>query len=291
MIRYLTLLAVCISTVLPIVAQNQPLVPAEQGLLVTLWPQGKIPGKVSELPDQPPAGGDRRKVDGMNNVSNPDLIVYPAKQSAGPAPAIVVCPGGGYGHLAYKKEGTEIAAWLNSMGITALVLKYRVPGNRDGAFADIERAVRLARKNAGAWKLNPNKLGVMGFSAGGHLCARLSTSFDKDGYAPIDEADKLSCRPDFCVLVYPAYLNRGTALAPELTVSAKTPPTLIIHNEDDPGFAAGSKIYAAALQAAGVPHEFIFYKTGGHGYGLRSDKDVKAWPDACKLWLTKRGVL
>lgn len=271
--------------------EKLPSVPTEPGMIVPLWPNGKIPGKVSDLSDQPPANSDRRKVEGIGNVNNPDLVVYQVNGTTTPAPAIIVCPGGGYGHLAYKKEGTEIAAWLNSIGITALVLKYRVPDNRDGAFADIQRAVRLARQNATTWKLNPEKVGVLGFSAGGHLCARLSTSFDQDGYPPVDAADKLSCRPDCVILVYPAYLNQGERVAPELTITAQTPPTLILHNEEDAEHLKGSKIYASDLESAGVVNQIIIYPTGGHGHGLRSNKAVKAWPNDCKAWLIKTGFL
>jgi len=266
-------------------------VPSQEGVAFPLWPEGKIPGTVSTLPDEPPAGTDRRKVDGIKNVSIPDMIFYRAPNQTGPVPAVIVCPGGGYGHLAYRKEGTEVAAWLNSIGVSAFVLKYRVPGNRDGAFDDIRRAVRLARFHAAELGIDPAKLGVMGFSAGGHLCARLSTNFQESTYTPPDEMDRESCRPDFVILVYPAYLNKGEEVAPELKITAQVPPTLIIHNDEDTGYVKGSKIYAPALAAAGVKYEFQDYPDGGHGHGLRSGKSVKVWPDDCKAWLVRIGVL
>jgi len=234
---------------------------------------------------------EENKAEHITNVSNPMLTVYKAPNASGPVPAMIVSPGGGYGGLAYTKEGLEIASWLNSLGITALVLKYRVPANRDGAFQDIQRACRLARLHAGDWGIEANKLGVIGFSAGGHLSARLSNNFTESAYPAIDDADPLSCRPDFAVLVYPAYLEVKGQLPPELPVTARTPPTLIVHNADDLAFSPGSKVYDAALTAAGVPHQFLFYPTGGHGYGLRSDKDVKAWPTDAAAWLHRIGIL
>ncbi len=177
---------------------------------------------------------------------------------------MIVCPGGGYGYTVIDKEGTEIAAWLNSAGISALVLKYRTPNNRAGALQDAQRALSFARERAAEWNVDPQRLGIIGFSAGGHLAARTSTSFGERSYPAIDAIDEKSCRPDFAVLVYPAYLdNKQGQTAPELNLTATIPPTLIVHNEDDKTHVVGSKIYDAALTAAKVPHEFAFYPTGG----------------------------
>ena len=262
-----------------------------------IWPEGKMPGKAVASPEvEVPIGDDN--VLRIRNVSHPILtIVKPSPPLAGPTPAFVICPGGGYGILAYDKEGTEIAAWLASLGVTGIILKYRVPGNPDGALQDIERAVRLVRVHATEWNVDPKKVGVIGFSAGGHLCARLSTNFATDAYPALDDTDKESCRPDAVVLVYPAYLEKTQdkehlgILAPGLPMSALIPPTLIVHNEDDPNFIAGSKLYHAALDEAGTPNEFALYPTGGHGYGLRCTKDAKDWPNRCKAWLEKIGFL
>jgi acetyl esterase/lipase len=256
----------------------------------SVWPSGKMPGKGAAEPEkEQPSKGDG--VVRLTNVSEPTLTVYRAPASHHPAPAVIICPGGGYGILAINKEGSEIAAWLNTLGITGIVLKYRVPNNRDGALQDIQRTVRLVRAHQKEWNIDTAKVGVMGFSAGGHLSARLSTNYETAAYPAIDATDKLSSRPDFVVLVYPAYLNKEDHLAPELPISSKTPPTLIIHSEDDKSFVPGSRIYVAALQEKHVPHEFQLFVTGGHGYGLRCEKEARAWPQRCQEWLTKIKVL
>ncbi len=203
----------------------------------------------------------------------------------------MVCPGGAYRKLAYCKEGTEVARWLNSLGISAIVLKYRVPDNREGAFQDIQRAMRLVRAHAAEWNIDPQRLGVLGFSAGGHLAARLSTNNAVSAYPAIDAADALSCRPDFVMLVYPAYLaDKDGHIASELPITAALPPTFITQTEDDERFIAGTKLYHAALDEAKAPNKFLLYRTGGHGYGLRSDKEARVWPQAAKAWLMEMGI-
>lgn len=229
----------------------------------------------------------------ITNISRPTLTIFPApkKDSPAPAPAMIVCPGGGYGYVVYDKEGTEIAAWLNSNGIAALVLKYRVPNNRAGAMQDVQRALSLARAHAAEWNIDPGRLGIIGFSAGGNLAAKASTQFDARTYPAIDAVDQLSCRPDFAVLVYPAYLDdKNGHVSPDLKLNPNVPPTLIVHSEDDKTFVPGSKLYHAAMDEAKVPNEFLLYSTGGHGYGLRCTKDARAWPEAALKWLHKIGV-
>lgn len=227
----------------------------------------------------------------ITDISRPTLNLCLLPKQNKPAPAMIVCPGGGYHYVVFDKEGTEIAAWLNSIGIEALVLKYRVPHNRDGAFQDVQRAISLARTHAAEWNIDPKRLGIIGFSAGGNLAAKASTLFDKRSYTAIDAVDKESCRPDFAVLVYPAYLEQDGHISPDLNLMAKIPPTLIVHNADDLKFSPGSKLYHAALDKAHIPNELLFYKTGGHGYGLRSDKDVRVWPQDAEKWLRKIGVI
>jgi acetyl esterase/lipase len=255
---------------------------------VEVWPEGKMPGNGAKEPEAevPRNDGFHR----ITNVCRPTLTLFPAPRKAGAAtaPAMIVCPGGGYGYTVIDKEGTEVAAWLNSAGISALVLKYRTPNNRAGALQDAQRALSLARERAAEWNIDPQRLGIIGFSAGGHLAARTSTSFGERSYPAIDAIDAQSCRPDFAVLVYPAYLDdKAGGLAPELNLTAAIPPTLIVHNEDDKTHVVGSRIYDAALTAAKVPHEFVFYPTGGHGYGLHCTGDAKAWPDDTLKWLQK----
>lgn len=256
--------------------------------IVDLWSEGKMPGLSASEPETlMPA-----KSDGFHritNISNPTLTVFPAKKKN--APAVIVCPGGGYNYVVYDKEGTEIASWLNSNGFTALVLKYRVPKNRDGAFQDVQRALSLARANAKKWNIDSKRLGVMGFSAGGNLAAKASNLFDQRSYALVDAIDKQSCRPDFAVLVYPAYLEREGQIASDLNLKAKIPPTLIVSTEDDKISVIGSKIYQAALDEAKVSNKFLLYATGGHGYGLHSDKDVRAWSQAALDWLKIISIL
>ena len=198
--------------------------------------------------------------------------------------------GGGYSYVVYDKEGTEIAAWLNAAGITALVLRYRVPDNRDGALQDLQRALSMTRANAREWGIDPHQLGVIGFSAGGNLAAKASTTFKHPTYRQVGVEDQQSCRPDFAVLVYPAYLEKDGRLAPDLNVTPDVPPTLIVHSEDDKTFVAGSKVYHAALEGAGVRNEFRLYATGGHGYGLHCTRDARVWPDAALAWLHELGV-
>lgn len=263
---------------------------AAPSAVVEVWPDGKMPGRgARELEADVPAKGDG--VQRITNISRPTLSVFPAPKKDIPAPAMIVCPGGGYSYVVYDKEGTEIAAWLNSKGITALLLKYRTPNNRDGALQDLQRALSLTRERAEEWNVDAKRLGVVGFSAGGNLAARASNLFDARAYEAVDAIDQKSCRPDFAVLVYPAYLDdKNGQVASNLDLKAKIPPTLIVHSEDDKAHVTGSKIYHAALEQAKISHEFKLYPTGGHGYGLRCTKDAKAWPDDTLLWLSKTGI-
>lgn len=255
---------------------------------VDVWPEGKMPGNGAKEPEAevPRNDGFHR----ITNVSQPTLAVFLAarKDGAGAAPGMIVCPGGGYSYTVIDKEGTEIAAWLNSNGISALVLKYRTPNNRAGALQDVQRALSLARSRAAEWNIDPKRLGVIGFSAGGNLAAKASAPVEERSYPAIDAVDQLSCRLDFAVLVYPAYLDdKAGHVAPDLNLKAQIPPTLIIHNEDDKTHVVGSKVYDAALTEAKVAHEFKLYPTGGHGYGLHCERDAKAWPDDTLKWLQK----
>lgn len=252
----------------------------------TLWPKAAAPGaekKERLLPDR----GDG--VDRLTDITAPTLTVYPAVgQGPEPGPAVLVFPGGGYEILAINKEGTEIAAWLNRLGITAIVVKYRVPQNREGAFQDAQRAIRLVRHHAREWAIDPNAVGLIGFSAGGHLAARLSTDFAKRTYPDTDEADHQDARPDFCLLIYPAYLGSRTPgkVSEELPVASNTPPTFLVQTKDDRPYVAGTILYDEALKKAGVPSTFHLFDTGGHGYGLRpSTHPVAAWPGLCEPWL------
>ena len=268
-------------------AQDVPALKAASAT-VELWPEGKMPGRGPKEP-QSLHSPERTDATRVTNVSRPTISFFPVEKKA--APAMIVCPGGGYTYTVVDKEGVEIAEWLNKNGIAAFVLKYRTPNNRDGAGQDIQRALSTVRSRATEWHIDPKRLGVIGFSAGGHLSARASNRFDERAYAGIDDIDKQSCRPDFAVLVYPAYLDNGKGgLSPNLNPAADIPPTLIVHSEDDAKFVVGSKLYDAALTEAKRTHQFLLYSTGGHGYGLRCEREAKAWPDAALSWLAKIGV-
>jgi acetyl esterase/lipase len=229
----------------------------------------------------------------IGNVSAPTLTLYtPTSKSTGAA--VVVFPGGGYRILAIDLEGTEVCDWLNSIGITCVLLKYRVPDTGPypksaAALQDAQRALGIVRAHAAEWNIDPHRIGVLGFSAGGHLAAALSTHFDKRIYDPIDAADELSCRPDFAVIIYPGYLaiaEQNFAPNADIHVTEQTPPTFLAQAEDDPVHVENSNVYFLALKNAKVPAEMHLYAQGGHGYGLRrTELPVTAWPQLVETWL------
>ena len=261
-------------------------VTAEQQV-INVWPEGKVPLKTSDAPEKITPSKD--DIIRLTNVNTPSLTVFLAKDTGKPNPAVMICPGGGYSILAWNLEGTEMAEWLTSQGISAFILKYRVPGNRDGALCDAQRAMGLIRSKAKDFNIDTNRLGIMGFSAGAHLSVRVSTNFEKRFYEAVDEADTQSSRPNFALIIYPAYLFReGFTLAPELTVTAQTPPTFLLQAEDDTPYVDSSLAYAIALKAAKVPVEMHIFPNGGHGYGLRKrEKSTDVWPGLAAAWLTR----
>ena len=251
------------------------------------------------------------------HVSQPTMTVY-APKGRNTGVAVVVFPGGGYQVLAMDLEGTEICDWLTSRGITCVLLKYRVPnsgptmlqGRRyypkvQTAVQDAQRTLRLVRRHAAQWHVDPNKIGVIGFSAGGHLVAAVSTRFAQRTYLPVDAADALSCRPDFAIAVYPGHLwvhedeDRATrkqedlSLRPDIRVRADTPPTFLLQAQNDPvDTIAQSLAYYVALQKAGVPTEMHLYAEGGHAFGLRATKfPIGRWPQLAEQWLQTIGML
>ncbi len=271
--------------------------------VVDLWP-GVAPGENGDLgeerdltkpTDQLIAG---QRVIRLGNVSKPTLSVFKPATEKDTGAAVLVCPGGGYHILALDLEGTEVCEWLNSIGVTGVLLKYRVP-KRPGlekdavAIQDAQRAMGLLRQHAGDWGLDARRLGVLGFSAGGHLSAALSTRFERRSYAPVDAADQLSCRPDFAVLIYPGYLTdkeQGDRVAADLPLSTNTPPMFLAMSQDDPVRVENVVQFGAALQAAKVPFELHVYPTGGHGYGLRrTENPVTSWPDRTADWMRASG--
>jgi len=234
----------------------------------------------------------------LGNVSVPTITVYPAPREKSTGTAVLVCPGGGYQILAMDLEGTEVCEWLNSLGVTAALLKYRVPKRPDrerhvAPLQDAQRALGLMRHRASELGVKSNAIGVLGFSAGGHLAAALSTTYSQRTYGGVDEADKVSCRPDFSILIYPAYLTvkeQQDAVAPELTVNSNTPPAFLMMAQDDPVRVENVLGYARALRQARVLFELHVYPSGGHGYGLRRTKEaVTSWPDRVEEWLRSLG--
>jgi len=229
----------------------------------------------------------------LGNVSTPTLTLY-TPQGKNTGAAVVVFPGGGYRILAIDLEGTEVCDWLNSAGITCVLLKYRVPDSgpypkSSAALQDAQRALGIVRSHATEWHIDPQRVGVLGFSAGAHLAAALSTHFEQRLYDPIDAADQLDCRPDFAVIVYPGYLaleERNFMPNPDIHVTDMTPPSFIVQAEDDPVHVENSTVYFLALKNAKVPAEIHIYAQGGHGYGLRRTAlPVTTWPQSVEAWL------
>ena len=209
-------------------------------------------------------------------------------------------PGGGYQILAIDLEGTEVCDWLNSIGVNCILLKYRVPNSgpypkSPQALEDAQRALGMVRQHAKEWHIDPNRIGVLGFSAGGHLAAALSTHFDKRIYPAVDAADQLSCRPDFAIIIYPGYLalsEKNFEPNPDIQVTAQAPPTFLVQAEDDPVHVENSIVYFMALKHAGVPAEMHIYTHGGHGYGLRpTELPITHWPQLADTWLHTVHVL
>ena len=292
----------------PLNAQTAPWQPSPGHTQVPIWP-GKVPDA------QPFSGPEfstvRNTVAGKpwvaaERVSQPTMTVYSPK-GAHTGTAVVVFPGGGYWVLAMDLEGTEVCDWLTSRGITCVLLKYRVPGDKRQpqsgpypdspmALEDAQRAVGLVRQHAAEWHIDPQKIGVLGFSAGGHLVAAISTHFDHRLYPAVDAADKESCRPDFAVALYPGHLwiDEGKfELNPDVPVTRQTPPTFLLQAEDDHVDGVNQAlVYYIALKNAGVPVEMHLYPNGGHAFGLRPTKfPITEWPALVDKWLESIGMM
>jgi acetyl esterase/lipase len=282
---------------------------------VNVW-NGKIPGSIEnhslkELTDSTDNWVKTR------NITNPSIDVYLAPLENSSGTSVIICPGGAYWLLATKHEGSDIARWFNSLGITAFVLKYRLPldeimvDKKIGPLEDAQEAIRNIRRHAKEWKINPNKVGIMGFSAGGHLAASLSTRFKDKLY---NATDTTSARPDFSILIYPvismdsSLTHLGSRInllgkkptvdlvkqfSNEKQVTKNTPPAFLVHSMDDEAVPVQNSIsYALALKQYKIPCELHIYEHGGHGYGLGRSKDTESsWPEACKRWLLAMGLL
>ena len=277
---------------------------SETAPVLALWP-GTPPGDKEILPEERDTTKPTddlvagKRLIRLGNVSKPTISVYQAPAEKRTGAAVVVCPGGGYHILAMDLEGTEVCDWLNSIGVTAVLLKYRVPArtgmpSHAAAQQDAQRAMGLVRAHANEWGIDTNKLGMLGFSAGGNLAALSCNQWESRSYTPLDAADSQSCRPDFALLIYPAYLtqtDKGDQLAPEMNVTSNTPPTFMVMAEDDPVRVENVLFYSAALKKQKVPFELHVYPSGGHGYGLRATKQlVTTWPQRATEWLRSRGL-
>jgi acetyl esterase/lipase len=310
-----SLVVVCISASSQVGPWKQSVwQPSPGHVQVPLWPAAIPDSRPTEKPEHTaPTTQEKDFVAGkpwlsIEDVSRPTLTVYQPK-GKNTGVSVMVFPGGGFSILAIDLEGTEVCDWLMSRGITCILLKYRVPNPRSapywGAYPgspmsleDAQRAMGLVRLHAKEWRINPGKLGVLGFSAGGHLVAATSVHFGKRVYKRIDAADDESCRPDFAVAIYPGHLSfkRGTLeLNPDIAqnITARTPPTFLLQNENDDVDSVWDALsYHAALIKANVPVEFHSYAEGGHAFGLRSTKHpATRWPQLVELWLHTIGMI
>ncbi|GAB3793567.1 hypothetical protein GCM10028819_05440 [Spirosoma humi] len=278
--------------------------------IVKLWPDGAIPNAIAGAQITEKSETDANGILRISNVSVPTLTVYLPSKNKATGAAVMICPGGGYGILAASHEGSDVARWFNEMGVAAFVLKYRLPNpaimtnQQEVPLMDAMQGLTLIRKEAARYGIDPNKIGVMGFSAGGHLASTLATHYNKGPRA------NEQAKPSFAILLYPVISfgekahagSRNNLLGKlvsspemiayysnELQVTAQTPPTFLVHAEDDKAVPVENSIefYLACLKS-GVPAEMHLYPNGGHGFGLRTAKfgSLNAWPDACKAWLT-----
>lgn len=279
---------------------------AQQPQILNLWPE--TPPGLPAVTDGDEADrtrdGDQliagRRVARIGNVATPRMHVHlpPPDQATGAA--CLVCPGGGFSILAWDLEGTEVADWLTSQGIAAVIVRYRVPtrqhgwpGLLEGPVMDTQRALSLTRQNAQEWGIDPERIGVLGFSAGGATAAMTALQAGRRTYDAVDAADTFACDADFAVLIYPgAIVDDDGALRPQYTVTPETPPMLFIHAADDPVDCNHSIVLFQALRAAGRSAELHVFHRGGHGYGLRSTQDaVTGWPQRTHAWLAEHGLL
>ena len=258
-----------------------------QNKMIELWPD-KVPGEIKAKNDIVIAPSHNDNVIRISEVTDPKLEVFIPEKMNDKHSAVIVCPGGGYNILAYDKEGTEIAQWLNKLGYAAFVLQYRIPNKKIGALQDLQRSIRVVRSDAAKWDINPDRIGVIGFSAGGSLCARAATLFNQKIYSSVDKADNLSCRPSYVMLIYPAYLDLGDnhSLTPELKLTKDVPPIFMFQASDD-YHGNSSLVMAKALRDAKLSFELDIVPFGGHGYGLRTGKRApETWPVLAEKWMS-----
>jgi acetyl esterase/lipase len=287
---------------------------AGQPETLPVWPHLDA---VKNLPDEitTERGKDGNHDRSITNVTEPTITIYLPSASESASAAAIICPGGGYHGLAIDKEGHDVARWLNSIGVAGIVLRYRMPhpeisgSEKPWPVQDAERALRLVRSRAGEWKIDPKRVGIIGFSAGGHLASTAGTHFEPGQVDAPDRVERFSTRPDFMILAYPVITFRdpighrgsrtgllGAQPDPKLIelysndeqVTAETPPTFLVHARDDGVKVENSLRFAAALEKAHVPHELAVFDKGGHGFGLGvKGGEVATWPERCAEWMKK----
>jgi acetyl esterase/lipase len=282
---------------------------AEPLLALPVW-NGTPPGETAPAKPEQVRRNKQGGIAGVSNIWTPTLDFFPAPEDKNTGAAVLVCPGGGYSGLAYEFEGTNVAKWFNSIGVNAIILKYRVPRRPNSLFGEIplkdsQRALSVVRAKAAEWKIDPTRLGIMGFSAGGHLSAITSVA-EKRTYEPTDDADKLSCRPNFTILVYPAYMTENgkdshgsgkranppkseDELTPRVTPGKGTPPAICFHSLNDAYTSDGSLLYFRALKKANIPAELHIYASGAHGWV--NSMAPETWNPAVAAWLKHSGFL
>jgi acetyl esterase/lipase len=286
----------------PPAAKKDQAAQAQQPLVVDIWP-GKPPGDVG-IPGEEKFIEIKQAPDikWITNVSKPTLTLYRPARDKDTGTAVLIAPGGGYHNLAWDREGTEVAEWLNSIGVTGIVLKYRCPRRPGdvkgeppaGPLKDAQRAISLVRSNAKEWGIDPKRIGMIGFSAGGHLVGSTCTNFDQRSYEPIDAIDQISCRPDFGIMAYSGYFKRKDKdeIAPTVRTPAGTPPLFFVHASDDPvSEVEHSVIFYLALKRAKIDAALHVYASGGHGFGVRQDGPCGGWTRVCTEWMRQRGFL
>jgi acetyl esterase/lipase len=302
--RLFVLMVSCIFLIGRVVGADNPEV-------VAIWP-GKAPDENGGIgPERVRASPklDRKQVEITEQsklitaVSKPTLTIYPPPKAIDTGTAILICPGGGYWDLYWQVEGEEVAAWLNSIGVTGVILKYRVPRRPDEQqgqparrpLQDAQRAISLLRSKADEWGIKTNRIGIVGFSAGGHLAIATATSFEKRTYEPIDDVDKISCRPDFAIPVYSGYLKEKDKdeLVAGIRIPAGTPPIFLVHGGADlVSPPENSVLMYLALKKAGVSTELHVYANTAHEFGVRTNaRPCSKWTESCAAWLRDQGLL
>jgi acetyl esterase/lipase len=288
-----------------------PVVGADDSLVVELWP-GKVPDESGNIGPEKFLMSpklDHKQVEVteptqmVTGVTKPTITIHRPAKDKDTGTAMLICPGGGYWNLYRQLEGEEVAVWLNSLGVTGIILKYRVPRRPDDPkgeparrpLQDAQRALSLVRSKGSEWGIAPQRIGMVGFSAGGHLAIATATSFDKRTYEPIDDIDKISCRPDFAIAIYSGYLKAADKdeLAPGLRIPVGTPPIFLAHGgEDIVSPPEHTVLMYLALKRAGVPAELHIYATATHDFGFRaSDHPCSTWTGSCANWLRHQGFL